>query len=1304
MHEDVASRGKGKGVGDPSGSTCVWDESESPDVQALVKRFTSDWESWRDHRESSRGEVLSPRPDPADYLPLGLGLAAHGQSAAVFAVLRADLGLRRADGERVRLEEYQDRWPEVERDVLVGLIYEEICLREDEGERPSQAEYTQRFPEVAEALGKVLEIHSLVGKTCPTPSFLEGLSGEPRHPWPVVGETVAGYRLEEELGRGTFARVFLARESDLGDRHVALKVARFGGREPVTLARLQHTHIMSVYSSKVDQATGFRLMCMPFHGRVTLAQLLDDPEIRCLGTGDALLRVIDGLSQRQSGHSTQTQENEADRSPVGGRRELAKRDFNRAIAWWGARLAEALAHAHERGVLHRDIKPSNVLITTDAMPMLLDFNLADDDSDTLEIRESNAVAVGGTIAYMAPEHLEALAEGQGGMITERSDIYAFGVLLFELLTGRRPFSSLDAGTNLAQSLHALARRRRREFATLRATETVIPAALRAILRGCLEPEPIQRYATARELATDLQAFADGRPLRHAREPLASRAMRWTIANRRGLAVAVPAILAVLWLTESARQSELRKAVLVARVTEAVTNAQRAELKEDFNDARQGYAVARQLAEGARSQRALELGQLAFDRLRKLDERQQVVQAAHALLTSANMIRFDLLGFAGNPEQGSLQLQRLLEPLGVFQSRDWTSHPRLRLLDDSIRDRLIEEVDEITFIWSIALARSKKPEILAAARTLADRSASIAQIPEPWLALRDILDGDEARSRSTFDPDMEVQAARGMLSPVACFQWGLLNQFLGRFDPALIWLERAERLRPRHYWYQYFLAAHYLRVNLGHEAYAHFTAAIALMPESPWAYLGRSAVLRDEENWDLALADLDRAVKASGGTLPTARFSRAIVRLTTADLDGARADLQSLVNSSRDRLDALEVRQYLADLAEIEGSYEEARSLRQELTREPVARLNAELGLARLDSRLGNYREALDRLTKLLSQSSGTPPREPGLPEVRPLSPVTRAELLAIRAQYFMRVGEARQALQDALDAERLAASPENARLRQFAAARAGDWETADISSLSPVMTWSRADLLACEKDLLAARDRSPGSIRIERALAVVQGALGTPQALKQARDLVQLSVGSDEPDDQALLIQAQTLIRLARLREARQVLEEGERLSPLSPEWSELLGEIELRENRLDAALRALDQAIRRGADASAHATRAEVYERLGQSTESVKEWSIALRNDPTHLGYRYRRAWFWIRMRRWDQALADLERIATQAMSMERCDWLARIIPGYLACVPDRGKTWARLRALTLHLARADQSRPRKEVRRRLEPLKDQN
>src|SRR5262249_31579552 len=160
---------------------------------------------------------------------------------ARLALLRADLTLRWEEGERIGAEWYQKRYPDLGAETLVALIYEEFCLREEHEETPDPAEYLARFPDLAIPLRRVLEIHGLVGSASATTS-LSNFETTPAA-FPEAGQTIAGFYLVEELGRGAFARVFLAQERQLADRLVALKVSRTGSREPQTLARLQHTHI-----------------------------------------------------------------------------------------------------------------------------------------------------------------------------------------------------------------------------------------------------------------------------------------------------------------------------------------------------------------------------------------------------------------------------------------------------------------------------------------------------------------------------------------------------------------------------------------------------------------------------------------------------------------------------------------------------------------------------------------------------------------------------------------------------------------------------------------------------------------------------------------------------------------------------------------------------------------------------------------------------------------------------------------------------------------------------------------------------
>ena len=237
----------------------TWDEASSPAATRLARRYE---DAWRDPRRKRK-------PDPAEFLPGGIDDTTT--PAAWLALLRADLNLRWDEGESVRVENYRDRFPQLDAETLVALCYEEFCRREEDGQAPFPAEYDERFPDLSERLRRVFDIHEIIGNAASTALHLPGPD---QTPFPESQQTIAGFYLVEELGRGSFARVFLARERQLADRPVALKVARTGSREPQTLARLQHTHIVPVHSYRTDPVTGLHLLCMPYFGRVTLSRLL----------------------------------------------------------------------------------------------------------------------------------------------------------------------------------------------------------------------------------------------------------------------------------------------------------------------------------------------------------------------------------------------------------------------------------------------------------------------------------------------------------------------------------------------------------------------------------------------------------------------------------------------------------------------------------------------------------------------------------------------------------------------------------------------------------------------------------------------------------------------------------------------------------------------------------------------------------------------------------------------------------------------------------------------------------------------
>ncbi|MGD0088381.1 MAG: protein kinase [Planctomycetota bacterium] len=344
-------------------------------------------------------------------------------------------------------------------------------------------------------------VHAAIREDCGTPTL--------RH--------FARYEIVQEIGRGAFGIVYRARDPQLG-REVALKVLIAGEQASESLikrfhaeaqaaAKLRHPNIVPIYDVGIHD--GKHYFTAEFIEGATLEKLLKPgsagvppafpPKTPKAGETPALPQAGETPALPQAGETPALPR--AGETPALPATQIVK---------LMTEIASAIQHAHEHGVIHRDIKPGNVLIDASGRAMVTDFGLA----RNVEVESSLTQAgdVLGTPAYMSPEQ----AAGRVADVEERSDVYALGVLLYEMLTGCVPFQS--------KSLLALLRAvMEDEPVPPRKLNPKVDRDLETICLKCLEKDKARRYRTAAALVEDLKRFTEGEPLA-ARPP--SFAYRW----------------------------------------------------------------------------------------------------------------------------------------------------------------------------------------------------------------------------------------------------------------------------------------------------------------------------------------------------------------------------------------------------------------------------------------------------------------------------------------------------------------------------------------------------------------------------------------------------------------------------------------------------------------------------------------------------------------------------------------------------------------------------------------------------------
>jgi serine/threonine protein kinase/Flp pilus assembly protein TadD len=740
------------------------------------------------------------------------------------------------------------RFPELagDREGLARVAFEDYrqrCLR---GEHVSPEDYKERFGIDTDAW-PVGEFDSYARATRNVGRFPAVMAPPARETTelPMAGQFFLGFELIQELGRGAFGRVFLALETALSHRYVVLKVSEMSEGEPQVLARLQHTNVVPVYSLHAEGA--LQAVCMPYFGGTTLADIdarlaalpalpvsgrffvdiLDKHESSATDTAEAsTVRMNGAVSAQAATARTSAFPRAASGQSHATLKLLARLSYANAVLWLTSRLADGLAHAHERGIIHSDLKPANVLVTDEGQPMLLDFNLAVDTTREIAIRRAFG---GGTLPYMAPEHLEFF---RGGAVTvdHRSDLFSLGVILYRLLTGRHPYPLYGGGT-LEQMLPGMLADRRSIPVVRRWNQAVTPAA-QAIVQHCLHPDRKRRYQSARDLQEDIDRHLQNLPLKYApNRSVRERLVKWKRRHPR--------------LTSATSMAVFALFVVLAVAGGAWWIVQDLQADLAYRDAQAAHWKAAEALE-------------RFER-------------------EARAAQLDVYARGGEPgqlERGLTATRQALDRYHVLDDSNWRDRPEVAHLSRAQRILLNDQVADLLLLLGRGMMHKlppdagphdKKEVAVQAMRCnqLAESCYSTADVPRVVWEQRGQLEswlGHEAEARR-----LASRAAAMPLRTPQEYYWSAVDHFLDhRYQEAEKVLMEATRLDPEHFRAWFLLAGCRYMAGRNADAAHTYDTCIALEPGLFWPWNNRGLCYLRLRKHALAVADFNKALELRPG--------------------------------------------------------------------------------------------------------------------------------------------------------------------------------------------------------------------------------------------------------------------------------------------------------------------------------------------------------------------------------------------------------------------------------------------------------
>jgi serine/threonine protein kinase/Flp pilus assembly protein TadD len=734
-------------------------------------------------------------------------------------------------GERPRAEEFLARRPDLCEEDAVRLIYEEACLRREAGDVSVSEEICRRFPRWRSKLELLLNCQKWLWAAPPEAAD-----------FPEVGQELGDFQLRAELGRGAHGRTFLAIQRSLADRPLVLKVTPLGHDEHLSLARLQHMHIVPLYFEQVLPERNLRVLGMPYLGGTTLDKI--EAALAAIPPADRTGRQIALVLERPA-----VRKDVPGAYPSSGpfRNYLAQASYVHAICWIGACLADALQYAHDRGLVHMDVKPSNVLIAGDGQPMLLDFHLARGPVGPGLDRPDR---LGGTPDYASPEQRDAMEAVQKGaavpaIVDGRSDVYSLALLLYEALGG-----ALRTG----QVRVPPARWRPLEDCNPR-----IAPGLSDIVQKCLAPHAADRYSTAAALAQDLRHHLNDLPLRGvANRSLSERWRKWRRRTPAALGhsllglTALAAVSTVVWVVGTqARQRTLQIETTLSQGRDLLGNHRYSEALHEFQ---RGLDLASSLSDHDERKRALKT---------HLQEALKE-QAAVELRELVNLLRFRYGMSPPTDEEARVLFRRGQE---IWKRRHLLWQPGQRRSDPAGGEKIRTDLLDLATILadlrvhSAGIGTVGNEALQVAAQILREASDQLGASP----ALSRDLHEYEERAGQTVrgaSPIVVEPSHPGSPPRTAWEHYDLGRSYLrsGDHARALAEFRQSVELRPGEFWPHFFQGVCAYRLGCYRDSLAALDVCVALMPETAVCYYDRAKVHEALGQPEQAVRDYSRALE------------------------------------------------------------------------------------------------------------------------------------------------------------------------------------------------------------------------------------------------------------------------------------------------------------------------------------------------------------------------------------------------------------------------------------------------------------